>query len=105
MIITTEHLAVLKAALEFWDDEMSPHDPGVYTAYFQEPLESGEWVKEAVSFLRAGLPVCDLRYALLAESGLALAHPQLFATLEAALRGAAGTVRRIGTLLIRQDQG
>ncbi len=60
MILTSKHLAVIRAALEYWDDEMSPHDPSLYTAYFDEPIGNGKWINEIVAELRTGLPMCQL---------------------------------------------
>lgn len=64
MILTSKHLAVIRAALEYWDDEMSPHDPSISTAYFDEPIGSGDWIKDLVMELRTGPPTCRLRYVL-----------------------------------------
>jgi hypothetical protein len=104
MILTPNHLAVIQAALEFWDDEMSPHDPGISTAYFQRPIGDGQWIKAAVSFFRSQLPVCELRYALLTSDGITLASDQSYGTPEVAQAVIADPFHRIGTFIIGPGQ-
>src|SRR5688572_15991262 len=82
MILTSNHLAVIRAALEYWDDEMSPHDPSIYTAYFDQPIGNGEWIKETVAELRTRLPTCRLRYVLCSPEGSALAGDHLLESIE-----------------------
>lgn len=81
MILTAKHLAVVRAALEYWNDEMGPHDPSIYTAYFDEPVESGDWIKEIVAELRTRLPTCRLRYVLCSPDGAKLVDQSFFETL------------------------
>ncbi len=82
MILNTKHVAVIRAALEYWDDEMSPHPPAVYTAYFTEPIGDGKWIKEAVTELRKQLLACRLRYILCLPDRASVATPLLFEGLD-----------------------
>ena len=83
-MLTPSHLAVIRAALKFWDEEMSPHDSGIYAPYFDEPIVTGDWIKPAVQSLRAQLSSCQLRYAACSPDGAALASDKLFESLEKA---------------------
>jgi hypothetical protein len=99
-MLTVSHLAVIRAALKFWDEEMSPHDPAIYTGYFDEPIGTGDWIKPAVQSLRAQLSSCQLRYAACSPDGAALASDHLFESVEKT-QGAfpAGTVQIAAVLI------
>lgn len=75
-------MAVIRAALEYWDNEMSPHDPSIYTAYFDEPIGSGDWINDAVTELRQRLPTCRLRYILCSPDGDTLIDHLMYETLD-----------------------
>jgi hypothetical protein len=99
-MLTRLHLAVICAALMFWDEEMSPHDPDLFAAYFPEPIGTGEWITPAVRFLRDELPLCQLRYARCSSSGTELAAGSLFDSLEAAQIAGPEPSVSIATLLV-----
>ena len=104
-MLSPAHRAVMLAALQFWDEEMSPHDPAVFAGYFQEPIGTGEWITPAVRFLRDELPSCQLRYALCAPGGMDLANEHLFDSLEAAQNALLDASARMATVLIFQAKG
>ena len=60
-MLTKRHLAIIQAALQFFDEEMSPHDPDVSRPYFEEPLER-ELKADEVEQLRKLLQTVELRY-------------------------------------------
>jgi hypothetical protein len=99
-MLTASHLAVIRAALQFWDEEMSPHDPAIYEGYFDEPIGNGGWVKPAVTALRAQLSACRLCYIPYSLEGLSLASDQLFETPEAAQLAFPSGSAGIATVLI-----
>lgn len=105
MILTAKHLAVVRAALEYWNDEMSPHDPNIYTAYFDEPIGNGEWVKDLVTELRTRLPTCRLRYVLCSPEGTTLADDQLHESLDEAQNALTRSPALIATALITASDG
>ncbi len=100
MILNTKHLAVIRAALEYWDNEMSPHAPIVYTAYFDEPIGDGGWVSDAVTALRARLPTCRLRYVHCSPDASTLLSNRLFQTLDEFQHSVAQESALIATVLI-----
>ena len=60
-MLTKRHLAIIRAALQFFDEEMSPHGPDVAHPYFEEPLQ-GELRAEELRKLRELLATTELRY-------------------------------------------
>lgn len=60
-MLTKRHLAIIRAALQFFDEEMSPHRLDVAHPYFEEPLEEGLAIDE-VRQLRELLRTLELRY-------------------------------------------
>ena len=104
-MLSPAHRAVMLAALQFWDEEMSPHDPAVFAGYFKEPIGTGEWITPAVRFLRDELPSCLLHYALVAPGGTDLAAGPLFDSLEAAQNACPDASTRIATVLIFAANG
>lgn len=99
-MLSHSHLAVMLAALQFWDEEMSPHDPAIFAGYFQEPIGTGEWITPAVRFLREELPHCQLRYILCDPGGPGLAGVTSFDSPEAADNASVGTSSVTATVLI-----
>jgi hypothetical protein len=74
-MLTSNDLAVLRAALQFADEELSPHGPAAWQPYLLEADVSSE--DRDVSRLRAQFMTCRLRYALCARDGTALLSQQL----------------------------
>ncbi|HEY4259097.1 MAG TPA: hypothetical protein VGM98_03005 [Schlesneria sp.] len=61
-MLTKSHLAVLRAALQYFDDEMGPHGMDVMRPYFdEEPTD--EWTSLKIRELQTYLRDCELRYA------------------------------------------
>jgi len=81
-LLTKRHLAIIRAALQFFDEEMTPHGPDVSRPYFEEPLE-GELKADEVEQLRELLQTVELRY-LCCEGTGAIVSSQELMTLEQA---------------------
>jgi hypothetical protein len=75
-LLTRRHLAVLRAALQFFDEEIMPHGVRVMRPYFDEPLhrklKPGELQK-----LRTFLRGCELKYACYDPASGRLTSPKL----------------------------
>jgi hypothetical protein len=104
-LLTHSHLAVIRAALKYWDEEMSPHDPAIYQGYFVEPIGTGEWIPPAVSFLRSQFSACELRYALCSPDKATILGSQLFQALDEAQNAALSSPADIATVLIFPSGG
>ena len=75
-MLTPRHLATIRAALLYWQEEMCPHGSEVMQPYFEmeqrEPLS-----REEIAQLRAGLEQ-SLRYAVYDGTLNQLASAELF---------------------------
>lgn len=97
-MLTKRHLAIIRAALQFFDEEMSPHDPNVARPYFEEPLER-ELEAEEVGQLRALLRTVELRYLCCEATGMTVPNQELL-TLEQALSLENSLHSRLATVLL-----
>lgn len=61
-LLTKKHLAVLRAALQFFDEELMPHGIRAMRPYFDEPLH-GPLKPLKLRELRTFLRDCELKYA------------------------------------------
>ncbi|MDB5348503.1 MAG: hypothetical protein JWP89_6880 [Schlesneria sp.] len=62
-MLTKSHLALLRAALQYFDDEMGPHGMDVMRLYFDEE-PTVEWTSRELRDLQTYLRNCELRYAI-----------------------------------------
>lgn len=69
MILTSEQLAVIRAALQFWAEEVCPHGFDAALPYFDEVVDSTVVSTDEVTQLRRRLQCCELQYAALLPSG------------------------------------
>ena len=99
-MLTAKHLAVLRAALMFWDEEMSPHDPAVAAPYLSEPIGSGDWIKDTVADLRNQLAACQIRYVLSSPDGSSLISDQMFDSLAQAKAAAVSDSALVAILIL-----
>ena len=99
-MLEPRHLVLIRAALQFWDEEQSPHGREAFTGYVDEPLTDGELTNEDVEYLRLQLGQCELRYLLCDEEGSALISQRLFETVEAAAQADSGGAAMIAAVLI-----
>ena len=77
-MLKVQHLAVIRAALRYWDEEMGPQGVTSFRHYLEEPTSAGELTNEHVTFAREWLAQCELRYAMCNQAGTQLTKPQLF---------------------------
>ena len=75
-MLTKRHLAIIRAALLFFDEEMSPHGPDVARPYFEEPLAE-ELTVDEVGQLRELLRTVELRYVCCDETGATVPSQEL----------------------------
>ncbi|WP_437192481.1 hypothetical protein [Planctomicrobium sp. SH527] len=82
-MLAKRHLAIIRAALQFFDEELSAHAPDVARPYFEEPLE-GELEADEVEQLRELLQTVELRYLCCEGVGATMTSQELL-TFERAL--------------------
>ncbi|SFJ51774.1 hypothetical protein [Planctomicrobium piriforme] len=97
-MLTTRHLAVIQAALQFFDEEFSPHEPDISAPYFDKPL-STPLTAEEVRQLRTALQSCRLAYAVCDLQGEEFLELQLEPSLER-VTTAAAQAGRVATVLL-----
>lgn len=94
-MLQPRHLVLIRAALQYWDEEQSPHGTEAFNGYVDESLPDGELTAEDVTFLRTLLPHCQHRYALCNDEGRELIHERLFETIEEAAAVEQGVVAAV----------
>lgn len=75
-MLTKRHLDLIRAALQFFDEEMSPPGPNVSTHCFDEPLESDLMAPETGA-LSELLRTRELRYTCCDRTGTPLSRQEL----------------------------
>ena len=100
-MLTNRHLVLVRAALMFWDEEMSPHGAVAFTGYVDGPVSGGELTGEDVRHVRQQFDGCMLRYALCDEQATQLIGEQLFQTVEEAESAGKNRAAKIVTVLVQ----
>jgi hypothetical protein len=100
-LLTKLDLAVLRAALQFFDEEMSPHGLDLAAAYFDRPLEAPLSPAE-VRALRQRLVYGDLKYVVSADDGGRAISDEFFADRETAEALAAAVSGIVAAVLLPQ---
>lgn len=67
-MITEKHLAIVRAALTFWDEEMSMENESVYEHYLHSNDQGRKLTANDVADIRDYLNNVDLKVALLEKS-------------------------------------
>ncbi len=98
-MLTQTHLAVLRAALQFFDEELGPHGINSMRPYFDEPLDE-EISRSDLAELRDRLRTCEVRYVCCDLTGTQVMHTGLHASVEVARSYAIGDVDQIATVLL-----
>jgi len=96
-VLTNDDLVLLRAALQFWSEELEPHGSAAWQAYLDRsiPIRAGR-----SSELRQILLNCELRYAVVERDTDAAKSITLHQTPLAASLTAAGDDAVIATVLI-----
>lgn len=98
-MITKRHLAVLRAALQYFDEEMSPHGQHVMRHYFDEPM-GDELQTNEIQDLRDFLRTCELRYACCNQAATKVIRTELSNTAEEAFAIIASHIGRVATVML-----
>ena len=98
-MLNRRHLAVLRAALQFFDEELGPHGSHAMRPYFAEPLDE-EISRSDLAQLRDMLRTCEIRYVCCDRAGTRVTHSGLYASSNIAQSFAADHVDRVATVLL-----
>lgn len=96
-MLTSRHLAVLQAALQFFLEEMVPHGRDAMRGYFSKPLEQ-ELTVDEVRHLRQFLRKAKIRYLVL--KGNQPISDTLYRTKEDATNAAPTSLCHVAVVLI-----
>ncbi|WP_437191540.1 hypothetical protein [Planctomicrobium sp. SH527] len=97
-MLTTRHLAIIRAALQFFDEEISPHGAGGAFPYFEEPLEEHLQTEEFAQ-LRELLRSVELKYVRSDQTGTRILSHKLLTSEEVQQRQSADP-SRIATVIL-----
>jgi hypothetical protein len=97
-LLTSRHLALLRAAMTFFDEEMSPHGSQIMTPYLDEPLDPVPTASD-VAELRTLIQNSQLRYVRCDATTTRLLDDRLYASMEAAERRRTDPNERVVTAL------
>ena len=98
-MLTQTHLAVLRAALQFFDEELGPHGVNAMRPYFQEGLDEAV-SRNDIAQLRELLRICEIRYVCCDREGTQVMHTGLFASADVAR---SFTAEQVATVLLRRS--
>jgi len=101
-LLTSRDLAVLRAALMFFDEELSTHDGGAYRPYFPKGLRP-DLRAEEVAGLRSRLKAARVRYLCCNAAGTQAVSRRLLTRLSSAEAMATATGGRVVTVLVLPD--
>lgn len=97
-MLTRTHLALIRAALQYFDEEMSPHGARVMRHYFDEPLVA-EFADGGIRQLRERLQKCKLAYVRCDAATMTLATTEPSLSLEDLGNNSAEQSVEIATIL------
>ena len=98
-MLTRTHLAVLRAALQYFDEELMPHGIGAMRPYFDEPLNV-ELTTPEIRELRTFLRDCELKYACCDPVSARLTSSELLNSAEEARLAAFDSASPIAAVLL-----
>ena len=101
-MLTIHDLAVLRAAVTYFEEELGPYGVEAMRPYFDEPLRAG-WKTSDIAQLRERLQTCKVRYACCDLAATYVIHAELAATIKAARSIADTQAGQVGTLLVARD--
>jgi hypothetical protein len=88
-VLTRRHLAVIRAALGYFAEELGPHGADAFGPYLDEPLTEGLTTVE-IEQLRRIIQQCELRYVCCDRAATGLVGHELFRAVEEARSSALG---------------
>jgi hypothetical protein len=98
-MLTRHHLAVIRAALQYFDEEMSPNGVKAMRPYFAEPPDE-ELRAEDIKQLREWLAKCKLRFICCNLAATEVVHPRMSISVEEALSIAMSYTGQVATVVL-----
>lgn len=98
-MLTRKDVALIRAALKFFSEEMSPFDRQLLKHYFDRPSDAN--IKQSdVDRLRALMKDCELRYLACDRAGTTVLELQLRRDAKSALASAKARQQRLAAVLL-----
>lgn len=98
-MLTEQYLALIRAALQYFAEELVPHGREAMQPYWDEPLLEDVTI-EGVQRLRQQLHNCRLRYVVCHQTEEHVIDERLIAPLTIARQEAAALSGQLGTVLL-----
>jgi hypothetical protein len=95
-----QEILLIRAALQFWYEEMDLEDSGMLAIYSGGPPIKPPWSGEDIQRLRQQLLAARLRYAVCQHDATSVKNPRLFDTPEAANQAKTDDSDQLGVVLI-----
>ena len=102
-MLTPDDLAVLQAAVTYFDEELGPHGVESMRPYFVEPCPA-EWSPRELTRLREFLSTCQLRYIACQPRSDAVIEARLSKSVSELEEKVASQNYRLGTVLIERPR-
>ena len=99
-MIQKQDFMLIRAALQFWYEEMDLKDADVFAIYSGGPRIKPSWQEEDIQQLRQQLLAAQLRYAVCHSDAASVKTPRLFNSPEAARQAMADASDRLGVVLV-----
>ena len=99
-MIQKQDFMLIRAALQFWYEEMDLKDADVFAIYSGGPRIKPAWQEEDIQQLRQQLLAARLRYTMCRPDAASVKTPRLFTSPEAARQAMADASDRLGVVLV-----
>ena len=99
-MLQKEDLLLIRAALQFWYEEMDLEDTEMFAIYSGGPRIIPKWKKADIQQLREQLLTARLRYAVCRHDADSVKTPRLFKSLDVANQSMTDTSNRLGVVLV-----
>lgn len=99
-MLQKQEILLIRAALQFWYEEMDLEDAEIFAIYAGSPLIKPPWNGEDIQRLRQQLLAARLRYAVCHFDATKVNNPRLFETLEAANQAKTDDSDQLGVVLV-----
>ncbi len=99
-MLQSHEIMLIRAALQFWYEEMDLEDAGLFAIYAGSPLIKPPWNGEDIQRLRTQLLAAQLRYAVCQYDATSVKNPRLFDTPETANQAKTDDSDQLGVVLV-----
>ncbi|WP_417385364.1 hypothetical protein [Gimesia sp.] len=99
-MLQRQEIMLIRAALQFWYEEMDLEDPDLFAVYSGGPRIKPPWDGEDIQRLRQQLIEARLRYAVCQSDATRVKLPHLFDTPAAATQAITADSDQLGVVLV-----